>query len=117
MKKEFRLYIAEKLASWAYSVAPEGELRTVIHGYFQKEIVKTWKTLHNPPPPPAVVYPQMVHDIIAVLNANNYKHFSPVAIDYGYQIKTFSGSVVTVYQTGRINVQGKPDEKLKQLFK
>ena len=38
-------------------------------------------------------------------------------IDYGIQMRTLSGAIVNVYTSGKVILQGKPDEKLKQLIK
>lgn len=37
-------------------------------------------------------------------------------IDYGYLLRTSTGQVVNIYQTGKINIQGKPDEKINKIF-
>lgn len=38
-------------------------------------------------------------------------------INYGFQFRTTSGSTVNIYTTGKYLVQGKPDEKLKELIR
>lgn len=48
---------------------------------------------------------------------NGYLITAIKSIDYGTQMKTASGVIVNVYTSGKIHLQGKPDDKLKNLIK
>lgn len=37
-------------------------------------------------------------------------------LDYGTQLRLSTGGIVNLYTSGKVNVQGKPDEKLINLF-
>lgn len=51
------------------------------------------------------------------LTDNGYTIIKMKEIDFGYQLRTLSGSIVNIYSSGKIVVQGKLDETLKNLFK
>lgn len=38
-------------------------------------------------------------------------------IDYGYQLRTLSGSIINIYSSGKIVLQGKQDEAIKKMIK
>lgn len=38
-------------------------------------------------------------------------------IDYGYQMRTLSGTIINIYSSGKVVLQGKPNEHIKQLIK
>lgn len=48
---------------------------------------------------------------------NGYLITQVRGIAYGSQIRTASGAIVNIYTSGKVCLQGKPDEKLKQLIK
>ncbi len=52
-----------------------------------------------------------------ILADNGYTVSIQKPIDYGTQIRTLSGAIINIYTSGKVCIQGKPDEKLKQLIK
>lgn len=52
-----------------------------------------------------------------ILTDNGYVITIKRPIQDGIQLRLSTGSIVNLFKTGRVNIQGKPDEKLKALFK
>lgn len=52
-----------------------------------------------------------------ILADNEYVVSSQTQIDYGTQLRTLSGVVINIYTSGKVCLQGKSDDKLKQLIK
>lgn len=60
---------------------------------------------------------QIMLPIQKILVDNGYTITLVKKINYGFQIKTASGVIVNIYSSGKVCLQGKLDEKLKQLIK
>lgn len=52
-----------------------------------------------------------------ILADNQYVITIQRPIDYGTQLRVISGAIINIYTSGKICLQGKPDDKLKQLLK
>lgn len=61
--------------------------------------------------------PSSLGAIQKILIENGYTITAMKKIDYGVYMKTASGAVINVYTSGKVALQGKPDEKLKSLIK
>ncbi len=123
LKEQIRMWWAERLLTWAMRTAPktiEGDtIVLMIFSYFKKAVET------NP------LYKAKLEDkklrerevsnidyskIKTVLEKNKYIVGNAENIPYGVKLTLTNGSIVNIYQTGRISLQGKKDQKLNALF-
>lgn len=59
----------------------------------------------------------LIEQVQVILHDEGYEIETERIVQYGYQIRTTTGTWITVYDTGTIQLQGTPDGKLKSLLK
>lgn len=52
-----------------------------------------------------------------ILDDNHYEVEAEEQINYGYQYILTTGTIINVYGTGKVVVQGKRDDKLRRIIK
>lgn len=78
------------------------------YGYQPTDTIKT--------PPPGWDIPAYALKVYGILRSSDLDIIEHRPIATGYQFKTTGRGIVNVYNTGRVLLQGKPNETLKELF-